>query len=223
MTAQDNAMIEGHEGVLLSALMNGQAELPVTADDFSSPPNRTIYNRLVGLTNRSLLAVTDALRRNGELEEVGGPGRITEIVTLPHDPDNLEYALGEVLEHSRTRRAAKIGEQMHNGVITPEQAREKLDEILSARTDDLPTPCSIIALAELDPATFETDNLLGNRFLCVEGGMLLVGPSGIGKSSANVQQDILWSLGRPAFGIRPEGRYAFCVFRRRTTTATLRR
>ena len=52
---------------------------------------------------------------------------------------------------------------------------------------------------EIDPA----DTLLGNRFLCREGGMLFVGPSGVGKSSASVQQDILWSQGLPAFGIQP--------------------
>src|SRR4029077_2648996 len=45
--------------------------------------------------------------------------------------------------------------------------------------------------------------LLGNRFLCREGGMLFVGPSGIGKTSASVQQDLLWSVGLPAFGIAP--------------------
>jgi hypothetical protein len=35
--------------------------------------------------------------------------------------------------------------------------------------------------------------------------MVFVGPSGIGKSSASVQQDMLWGLGRPAFGIAPAG------------------
>ena len=59
-------LCEGHEQVLLSALMNGTDALPVSVDDFSSPPNRTIYNRIRGLTNRSLLAITDARRRNGE-------------------------------------------------------------------------------------------------------------------------------------------------------------
>lgn len=53
-----------------------------------------------------------------------------------------------------------------------------------------------------NPPTSE-DNLLGNRFLCREGSMLFVAQSGIGKSSASVQQDILWSIGKPAFGIRP--------------------
>ena len=46
-------------------------------------------------------------------------------------------------------------------------------------------------------------NLLGNRFLCKGGAILFVGPSGIGKSSASAQQDILWGLGREAFGIKP--------------------
>ena len=52
-----------------------------------------------------------------------------------------------------------------------------------------------------DPAK----TLLGKRFLCREGGMLFVGPSGIGKTSAGVQQDLLWSMGLPAFGIVPAG------------------
>lgn len=45
--------------------------------------------------------------------------------------------------------------------------------------------------------------LLGKRFLCREGALLFVGPSGVGKSSASVQQDVCWALGRPAFGIAP--------------------
>jgi AAA domain len=61
------------------------------------------------------------------------------------------------------------------------------------------TPLMDISAGEPDPRK----TVLGDRFLCIGGGMLFVGPSGIGKSSASVQQDILWSLGRPAFGIRP--------------------
>lgn len=64
--------------------------------------------------------------------------------------------------------------------------------------------CTALSLADYyerpaDPA----DTLLGHRFLCREGGLLFVGPSGVGKSSASVQQDVCWALGRPAFGIEP--------------------
>jgi hypothetical protein len=68
----------------------------------------------------------------------------------------------------------------------------------------LPEAVSLIALGELRPDPQKT--LLGHRFLCEAAGMLFVGPSGIGKSSASVQQDILWALGRPAFGIVPARR-----------------
>ena len=50
-----------------------------------------------------------------------------------------------------------------------------------------------------DPA----QTLLGNRFLCRGGAMLFVGPSGIGKSSASIQQDVFWCNGLSAFGITP--------------------
>jgi len=47
------------------------------------------------------------------------------------------------------------------------------------------------------------DILLGNRYLCRDGSLLFVGPSGVGKSSAGVQMDVSWALGIEAFGIAP--------------------
>ncbi len=62
----------------------------------------------------------------------------------------------------------------------------------------------LVPLMDIAPGTPDPRaTVLGNRFLCIGGGMLFIGPSGVGKSSASVQQDILWSLGRPAFGIHP--------------------
>lgn len=66
-------------------------------------------------------------------------------------------------------------------------------------------PSAVPLLDYLDRKPDPQDTLLGNRFLCREGGMLFVGPSGIGKSSAGTQQDVLWSVGREAFGIKPAG------------------
>jgi putative DNA primase/helicase len=133
MTAPQQArasMIDGHECVLLAALMNGTAELPVTAEDFSSPPNQKIFECITALPNRSLIAVTDALRRSGQLKNVGGNGRVTEISVLPHDPDSLNYALGEVLEQSRTRRARKVAERLLQGSITPTGAQRLLTKVI---------------------------------------------------------------------------------------------
>lgn len=64
-----------------------------------------------------------------------------------------------------------------------------------------PAARSLVELADAKPDPEKT--LLGDRFLCVGGSVLSVGPSGIGKSSSSVQQDMLWALGRSAFGIQP--------------------
>ncbi len=82
--------------------------------------------------------------------------------------------------------------------------RELLDE---ARRDldaiQQPTMQAIPLLSLHDKTPDANDTLLGNRFLCREGSMLFVGPSGVGKSSAATQQDLCWSVGKPAFGIIP--------------------
>src|SRR5450759_79634 len=58
-----------------------------------------------------------------------------------------------------------------------------------------------IGLGELlRPLCDDPDELLKHRFLCRGGGMLLVGPTGIGKSSFAMQAMILWTLGRNCFG-----------------------
>jgi hypothetical protein len=47
--------------------------------------------------------------------------------------------------------------------------------------------------------------LLGNRYLSRGDGAVLSSTSGMGKSSMSVQMAVLWALGRPAFGIPPNG------------------
>ena len=46
------------------------------------------------------------------------------------------------------------------------------------------------------------DILLGNRYLCRGGGMFIVAPSGMGKSTLSIQLAVLWCCGLVAFGIK---------------------
>src|SRR5215831_12754653 len=74
---------------------------------------------------------------------------------------------------------------------------------LKAAPEDAATEISLIELAGLPPSHFDKYNVLGNRYLCVGGMMLFIGPTGCGKSTAGNQQDFCWTLGREAFGIAP--------------------
>jgi len=79
-----------------------------------------------------------------------------------------------------------------NGITAEPDAPPVLDVTAAKRLDEL------VAHAPNDPS-----ELLRNRFLCRGGGLLLVGPTGIGKSSLSMQAMILWALGMAAFGIVP--------------------
>ncbi|MGD1084693.1 MAG: AAA family ATPase [Verrucomicrobiota bacterium] len=53
------------------------------------------------------------------------------------------------------------------------------------------------------PSEDDPNELLKHRFLCRGGGLLLVGPTGIGKSALVIQFMISWALARDAFGLKP--------------------
>ena len=84
-----------------------------------------------------------------------------------------------------------------------------LDELAIAVNDAAPEEAALgppvakklgelVLPGENDPA-----ELLKFRYLCRGGGLLLVGPTGIGKSSLSMQAMILWAVGRELFGIKP--------------------
>jgi hypothetical protein len=78
--------------------------------------------------------------------------------------------------------------------------------VAKAKQKQNPIPVASVLtrpLASLERPTGNEDELIKDRFLCKGGGMLLVGPSGIGKSSLSMQCMILWALGRECFGLRP--------------------
>jgi len=53
------------------------------------------------------------------------------------------------------------------------------------------------------PAVNDPNELLKHRYLCRGGGMLLVGPAGVGKSTLQMQASLCWGIGREFFGIVP--------------------
>jgi RecA-family ATPase len=68
--------------------------------------------------------------------------------------------------------------------------------------DELGQEMQVKELLEFAPGE-DKNSMLGNRWLCKGGSCLIVGQSGIGKSSLEMQLALLWAIERPAFGITP--------------------
>lgn len=85
----------------------------------------------------------------------------------------------------------KFGEDSilaENGILIEDEPRsaetiiESNDGQVGEATGSRLTPLMDIATGDVDPRK----TILANRFLCIGGSMLFIGPSGIGKSSASV-------------------------------------
>jgi len=93
--------------------------------------------------------------------------------------------------------------------ITIAKAKEQLSKqnaLQNAQIEmakQMPPP-EVLTIEEM--GVLEIDHsatLLGDRWLCRGQAAVNVGPSGIGKSSVAMQQDLSWSVGKEAFGIAP--------------------
>lgn len=63
----------------------------------------------------------------------------------------------------------------------------------------------VFTIDDLDNFDAENDPnaLLGKRWICKGGSLLIIGPSGIGKSSLVLQLVVPWCVNKPSFGIKP--------------------
>ena len=113
-----------------------------------------------------------------------------------------EY-LSDIATAAGTRKATQIGRKLADGSIAVADALEELKQLAKPKS----------AMAGVEMHTFEqlfaytpkddASTLVGDRWLCRGGQLLLLGQSGIGKSSYTLQQAMTWALGMPFFGMKP--------------------
>ena len=84
--------------------------------------------------------------------------------------------------------------------IDPEFVRQAQER---GTLDTSPEVKSLGSLHRHPEGADDPNELLKHRFLCRGGAALLVGPTGVGKSSFSMQAAICWAVGRPGFGLTP--------------------
>ena len=211
--------IDAERGVLCSILQKPERCLPIAertigTEYFLHPSHQVIWSGLTEMHRDGALiefrTLTKYLEDTKRLPTAGGSAYVTELSYFVETSANIDYYLDRVREMHSRRQIIKISQEAArdaNAVASPIDLIDRVSAEFQAlrsiggRNGALPNATPLIDFGDQEPDPSLT--LLGDRFLCPEGGMLLIGPSGIGKTTVSVQQDLQWSAGKPSFGIRP--------------------
>jgi hypothetical protein len=114
-----------------------------------------------------------------------------------------EY-LADISSASNARKATRIGRNLADGSMPVAEALEELKLLAKPKSAMVGVEMHTFQqLWKYDPKE-DISTLVGNRWLCRGGQLLLLGQSGIGKSSYTLQQAMTWALGLPFFGMNPK-------------------
>lgn len=117
----------------------------------------------------------------------------------------LSILPGKELLHARIPDVHKDMNDWARAGATAKLVLESLETALPWRDPnkpELPAPLSAPAMTAFDKRR-DPDNVLGERWLCRGDSCLIIGSSGIGKSSLVIQAATYWATGKPFFGINP--------------------
>ena len=128
--------LEAEESVLGAIMLSAEAANLVMdklePEDFYVPAHQAIFDAIVQLYNANQpidpLTVSDALHRRGELERIGGPGYLTDLMEGVPTASNIEYYAEIVEEHGLRRRLIGAGGQIGDlAVMTDLEIASVLD------------------------------------------------------------------------------------------------
>lgn len=223
--------LDAEKGVLGSVLLSPkrmyEVERIVGESHFCHPAHHVVFQALKELHSHNdpidLISVTQYLDDQGKLSDAGGAAAVTELFTFVPTAGNLPYYLDILCEKYKARETWKLGMLAAEAALSNHGPGE-IDSLLQSFSDRVR---SIQNIGKVDAGIevisfrsimdFDTkedgDSVLGHRYLCRGGSALIVGPSGIGKSSLAMQQAIRWAQGQPCFGLGPTGgRRLRCLF-----------
>ncbi|MBC6004591.1 Replicative DNA helicase [uncultured Clostridium sp.] len=114
--------VESEQSILGSILLDKEAIITVTEtiqpEDFYKEAHKIIYECMVKLNNKNepidLITLTEELRKQGHLEDVGGISYITSLSTIVPTTSNVKYYSDIVKEKSVLRKLIKVSNDILN-------------------------------------------------------------------------------------------------------------
>ena len=203
MTPPNNVPAERHLlGVLLRDALPFPADLKPS--DFFEPKHQEVAAAILGLqvdgSSADELTVTDYLRRMGSAVGPSDIGDLTAYAGFsPYRPEHVELIADAAILRDATLVASKATD--------PDTLLDHYARLADKRKGSKAVKHGPKRMAFDDLMAFDRkddpNTVLGNRWLCKGGSLLIVGQSGTGKSSLMMQAAVHWALGRDFFGIKP--------------------
>lgn len=114
--------VESEQSILGSILLDKDAMITVTEtirpDDFYKEAHKIIYECMIKLSNKNepidLITLTEELRRQGHLDDIGGITYITSLSTIVPTTSNVKYYADIVKEKSVLRKLIKASNDIIN-------------------------------------------------------------------------------------------------------------
>jgi replicative DNA helicase len=114
--------VESEQSILGSILLDKEAIITVTEtikpEDFYKEAHKIIYECMMKLNNKNepidLITLTEELKRQGHLEDIGGISYITSLSTIVPTTSNVKYYADIVKEKSVLRKLIKVSNDILN-------------------------------------------------------------------------------------------------------------
>jgi len=214
--------IDAEKGVLGSMLQDPKNAIPEASRGcqawfFYVPTHRTTFEALTDFWDSAasvdLITFTQFLRDKGILDQIGGPGFITDLFTFVPSPVNLGHYMSIVREKAMLREMISIGSGLvraSNGDVGSSEEIANILDTFGRKMERVKHEAGgpngsekfeISVLRSFD-AKHDPDCLIGNRYMVRGGNCLWAGGSGYGKSSLMMQVVVHLATGTPIYGLK---------------------
>jgi hypothetical protein len=202
MTPPNNVPAERH---LLGVLLRDAFPLPgdLTPADFFEPVHQDIVAAMLSLGADGIpadeLTVTQRLRDSGSQVDAATVSMlVSDAGFSPYVPEHADL----IADAAVLRRAIDAANRATDADTLLGHYAVLAEKRNASKRKHGPQRMDFDSLMSFDRKE-DPSTIIGNRWLCKGGSLLIVGQSGTGKSSLMMQAAVHWCLGRDFFGIKP--------------------
>jgi hypothetical protein len=202
MTPPNNVPAERH---LLGVLLRDALPLPsdLKPSDFFEPVHQDIFSAALSLAVDGVpadeLTVSQRLREARSLVDAATVSLlVSDAGASAYRPEHVDL----ITDAALLREASNAAKNATDPDTLLDHYARLADKRKGSKSRHGPQRMDFDYLLTADRKN-DPNNILGNRWLCKGGSLLIVGQSGTGKSSLMMQAAVHWALGRDFFGIKP--------------------